>query len=132
VEPVERERSDIITEPRRRGKADPLKKLRKAAIQTIREKGEQIAKKLLELTLEGDITCAKFLVALIENAPPTPQRIKKFRSLAAEWAAEPEWVDPLNDPDNPPSGPEVETYLANTAPELPESILPRWHTRPGA
>src|ERR1019366_2192316 len=59
-----------MAEPRRRGEADPLKKLRKAALKTIREKGEQIADKLLELTLEGDITCAKFLIALIENAPP--------------------------------------------------------------
>ncbi len=104
-----------MTEPRRRGKADPLKKLRKAAIQTIRDKSEQIARKLLELTLEGDITCAKFLVALIENAPPTPERIEKFRSLAAEYAAEPEWVDPLDDPDNPPPAPEVESFMANTA-----------------
>ena len=114
-----------MTEPRRRGKADPLKKLRKAALKTIREKGEQIANKLLELTLKGDITCAKFLIAVIENAPPPTQRTRNFQSLAAQWAAEPEWVDPLNDPDSPPSGPEVETYLANTAPELPESILPR-------
>ena len=104
-----------MAEPRRRGKADPLKNLRKAALKTIREKGEQIADKLLELTLQGDITSAKFLVALIENAPPTQQRARKFRSLASELAAEPEWVDPLNDPDNPPPGPQVETYPANTA-----------------
>ena len=121
-----------MAEPRRRGEADPLKKLRKAALKTIREKGEQIAKKLLELTLEGDMTCAKFLVALIENAPPAHQRTRKFRSLAAQWAAEPEWVDPLNEPDNPPPMPEVETYRANTAPELAESILQRVHTRPAA
>ena len=38
-----------MAEPRRRGNADPLKKLRKAALKTIREKGEQIAEKLLEL-----------------------------------------------------------------------------------
>jgi hypothetical protein len=64
-----------MTEPRRRGKADPLKKLRKAALKTIREKGEQIAEKLLEL-----------------------------------------------DPDSPPPGPEVETYRANTAPELADAF----------
>src|ERR1017187_7294958 len=109
-----------MTEPRRRGKADPLKKLRKAALKTIREKGEQIADKLLELTLEGDITCAKFLVTLIENAPPAPQRTRKLRSLAAQGAAEPEWVDTLNEPDDPPPMPEVETSRANTAPELAE------------
>ena len=74
-----------MAEPRRRGKADPLKKLRKAALKTIREKGEQIAEKLLEL-----------------------------------------------DPDSPPTGPEVETYRANTAPELAESILQKVHTRPAA
>jgi hypothetical protein len=111
-----------MAEPRRRGKADPLKKLRKAALKTIREKGEQIAEKLLELTLGGDITCAKFLVALIENAPPPTQRTRKFQSLAAQWAAEPQWVDPLNDPDNPPPAPEVETYMANTAPELADDF----------
>src|ERR1035438_7863800 len=69
-----------MTEPRRRGKADPLKKLRKAALKTIREKGEQIAEKLLELTLEGDITCAKFLIALIENAPPRPRGPGSFKA----------------------------------------------------
>ena len=111
-----------MAEPRRRGEADPLKKLRKAALKTIREKGEQIADKLLELTLKGDITCAKFLVALIENAPPPTQRTRKFQSLAAQWAAEPEWVDPLNDPDNPPPGPESENYLENTSPELADDF----------
>lgn len=90
--------------PRRRGKADPLRNLRKAALKTIRKNGEQIAEKLFALTLEGDITCAKFLVALIENAPPARQRARKFQSLPPDLLNEPEWVEPPSDPsDDPPS-----------------------------
>ena len=54
-----------MTEPRRRGKADPLKKLRKAALKTIREKGDQIAEKLLELD---------------PDSPPTRPEVETYRA----------------------------------------------------
>jgi hypothetical protein len=69
------------------------------------------------------VSCARLLIALAEKkTPPDPAKMKMpegFESasdMLRRLAAEPEWVDPLNDPDNPPPAPQVETYLTNTAP----------------
>jgi hypothetical protein len=107
----------------KRVRGDGIKRLAKASARALRDNGDGITKKLLGKALRGDVSCARLLIALAEKkTPPDPAKMKMpegFESasdMLRRLAAEPEWVDPLNDPDNPPPAPQVETYLTNTAP----------------
>ena len=74
--------------PPKRGRGDPIKKLRKASAQKVRDNSEKIAQALLDQTLNGDVGCAKLLFALTENTEPseTTKKPEPYRSLAEELA----------------------------------------------
>ena len=86
----------------KRIRGDALKRLRKSAIRVVRENSDRLAQALLDQTIEGNVSSGKLLVSLIQAAasaqssrsqkPPQPEPPKPQRSLAREWAAEPEWT----------------------------------------
>lgn len=84
----------------KRARGDALRRLRKAAKRTVRDNSAQIAKKLLDNTLEGDMPSAKMLVSLIGK--PVRKKAKKepepkpFHSLALDLASDPQ-VSPEDD-----------------------------------
>ena len=94
----------------KRVRGDALKRLRKAAKRTVRDNSAQIAKKLLDNTLEGDMPSAKMLVSLIGKPQPKGKKPAKSRrgySLALDLASDPpvrpeedEWSK-CEEPDKP-------------------------------
>lgn len=88
---------DSIGEPKpKRLRGPALKRLRKATANTVRENSAEIAKSLLNHTLEGDMSCAKILLALLEEKPDeTPKRSSRRLTLAQRLALEPEWEGPI-------------------------------------
>jgi hypothetical protein len=100
----------------KRVRGDALKRFRKAAKRTVRDNSGEIAKKLLDQTLKGDMPSAKMLVSLIgkpvRRRPKKEPEPKPVRSLALDLASDPpcppqddDWarLDDDRDPDNPPS-----------------------------
>jgi hypothetical protein len=80
-----------ILSPPKRDRSDPIKRLSRAASLIVRTNCCEIAQALLDHTLKGDVQSAKLLLSLCIR--PAPQkRKKKKRSLATEWANEPEWT----------------------------------------
>jgi hypothetical protein len=78
--------------PSKRDRVDPLTRLRKTATQYVRLNSKEVIEALLTRTLTGDTQSARLLLSLCIK-PPSEKRKKKKRSLATEWANEPEWVD---------------------------------------
>jgi hypothetical protein len=60
--------------PPRRNRGDALKRLRKSAKRKVRDNSGQIAQKLLDLTLAGDMPSAKMLVSLIGKPSAKPAK----------------------------------------------------------
>jgi hypothetical protein len=86
------------TKPKRiRGNA--IQRLRKASARTLRDNSSRIANALLERALVGDVSSAKLLVTFVEK-PKARKVKKKRRNLAAELAAQPQWVGPPADSDD--------------------------------
>ena len=92
--PIQPESSTAEPKPKRlRGPA--LERLRKATAQAVRENSAQIAKALLDHTLEGNMSCAKVLLALLEEKPgETQKRSPNALALIRRLELEPEWVNP--------------------------------------
>lgn len=88
----------------KRARGNPDKPLRKACAKALREHSDAIAKSLLDHGLDGNVQCLKLLTFLgakdksRQPKPPEPEPPKPKRSLATEWANEPEWVDPEDEP----------------------------------
>lgn len=100
--PEEKPQEDTQDKPKRvRGEA--LRRLRKAAKRQVRDNSAVIAKKLLDLTLEGDMPSAKMLVSLI-GKPQTkrkkPPKSKRGYSLALDLASDPPYDGPDEDDDS--------------------------------
>lgn len=55
---------------------------------------ERIAEELVHRTLGGNTNCLKLLFELADGRASMEDEgtLRRFRSLAAEWAAEPEWA----------------------------------------
>ena len=102
--------TDAETEPsapkRKRGNA--IRTLRKASARLVRNNSTKIAAKLLAKTLEGDVQCAKLLVALIQlNPPPKLKDTPAYRSWAEEWENELKWEEEMKHPPDWPSQPDT-------------------------
>lgn len=97
------------THKRVRGSAS--KRLRRSAIRAVRDHSDAIVAALLNETLNGDTACGKLLISLIQSVEPAmspklrkpeppsppppapkPEPPKPKRSLATEWANEPEFI----------------------------------------
>jgi hypothetical protein len=88
----------IASEPKKkRVRGDALKRLTKATARYVRHNSDELAKALFTRALEGDVSCTKLLVSLIEKAPPPKT---DFRSIALEWANSPAWKDPHDEADD--------------------------------
>lgn len=81
---------------RKRSRKDGVELLRRAADRCLVRNSEQLADRLSDKALKGDLACTKALVDLAESKTPQPKRVKKWRgpSLAERWAAEPQWEGP--------------------------------------
>lgn len=80
--------------------------MRCAADIVLREKSLEIADALAKSSLDGHIQSAKFLYELAgehERLSPA-EGAHKLRSLASEWAAEPEWLAELREEDAETAG----------------------------
>src|SRR5581483_10547424 len=84
----------------KRIRGDVSKRLQRAARRVVAEHSDDIANALLDHTLEGNSPCAKLLLSLLHPPAkpaksardPKPDAPKPLRSLAEEWASEPEWT----------------------------------------
>src|SRR5438876_767009 len=114
--PTQPEDSKGEPKPKRlRGPA--LKRLRKATAQTVRENSAQIAKSLLDHTLEGDMSCAKVLLALLEEKPgETQKRSRHNLDFIERLEREPQWIDPNP---RPPGEPWHNAKLKPVTPAVP-------------
>ena len=69
----------------------------------MRNHSSEIVASLYKGVLEGDVSCAKMLVTLIEKLPPPKPREKKRPSIALLLENAPQWTGPLpseqDDPD---------------------------------
>lgn len=81
--------------PRKRVRGHALTRLCKDSANTVLEKSSELVESLYKGALEGNVSCAKLLVALIEKLPPPKPRRKKQRSIALELANCPPWTGPL-------------------------------------
>jgi len=94
-----------IAEPvppkKKRVRGPAIRRLRKASAHTISENSEEIAKALLDHTLDGNVNCAKLLFSLLDKTPAESQKRHKHRpTLASQLEAEPQ-SDPSKHPDGP-------------------------------
>ena len=88
----------------KRVRGNAIRKLRKASARFMLEKGEEIAKVLLDRALQGDLSCAKFLISMTEKQ--IPGRLKERKppvdpgpSLAHRLELEPQWPPELTEPE---------------------------------
>ena len=89
-------------------RGDVLKRLRRSAIRVVRDNSDRLAQSLFDQTIKGNTNSGKLLLSIIkavaepqppkrrkaskpESPKPAPQKPK--RSLATEWANEPEWTE---------------------------------------
>jgi streptomycin 6-kinase len=68
-------------------------KVRQAADKAMMRNFEGLARSLMQLTLGGNTSCAKLLFELADGQVRMEDEgtMRRFRSLAEEWAAEPTW-----------------------------------------
>lgn len=80
--------------------------MRVAADIVLQEKSLEIANALAQSSMDGHIQSARFLYELAEeNEKLGPaEGARKLRSLADEWAAEPEWLAELREEDAETAG----------------------------
>jgi hypothetical protein len=89
--------AESITE--RQQTAPAIDAMRQAAANVLREKCSPIANGMAEKAAQGDVRCARFLCDLAnEDKELTLAQEKRVkRSLATEWANEPEWTSDLEE-----------------------------------
>ncbi|HEX3893668.1 MAG TPA: prolyl oligopeptidase family serine peptidase [Terracidiphilus sp.] len=78
-----------------------FRRITRACANALRDHADQIAATLLDLSLKGNTSCTRLLVDLAEKAPqraPRKPKVAPRRSAAMQWASEPEWVFPDDDP----------------------------------
>jgi len=83
--------SAILTakaKPKKRVRGDAVARLAKATARNVRDKSEQLSAALVNRALEGDVSCTKLLLTLIEKCP---EKKRKFRSMAEELANAAQW-----------------------------------------
>jgi hypothetical protein len=95
--------------PTQRIRGDASKRLRRSAIRAVRNNSDAISEALLKQTLKGNTACGKLLISLVQATEPAkspkprepepppqpapkPDPPKPKRSLATEWASEPEFI----------------------------------------
>lgn len=68
-------------------------KVRQAADKVMMRNFEGLAQSLMKFTLGGNTSCAKLLFDLADGQVSMEDEgtMRRFRSLAEEWAAEPKW-----------------------------------------
>jgi len=98
-EPVSSAAPKKPRKPRKPPTRDPILKLSKASAQAVLKNSKEIAQKLLESTLEGDMSSTKMLVALAEKCP-VPKRKKNWSELIEMLACPPELLAPANELEN--------------------------------
>jgi hypothetical protein len=81
---------------KKRVRGNAIDRLAKATARRVRDRSAELSDALFNRALEGDVSCAKLLVTLVEKCPPPKRR---FRSLALEWANSSEWKDPEDNAD---------------------------------
>lgn len=88
-----------------------MRKLNEEALKIVDEKAVQIAKSLLDSTLEGHILSARLLVELAEGNVEADEAMtmRPLRSVAMGLAEEPQWQDEAPDP-------AAETQAADSSP----------------
>lgn len=74
-------------------------KLKAAADKKLEENSEAIAKSLLKSLLDGNVTCAKLLIALAEGQIDCEDEatVQRFYSLAEELGKEEKWTGDLDE-----------------------------------
>src|SRR5215469_14498740 len=92
-EPVSSASSKKPRKPRKPPTRDPILKLSKASAGAVLKNSKQIAQKLLDSTLNGDMSSTKMLVALAEKCP-VPKRRKNWSELIAMLSCPPELPAP--------------------------------------
>ena len=98
VQRMEEREAEENPKARKRVRGDALTRLCKASARTVRENSPKIIDSLYQGVLQGDVSCAKLLVVLIEKLPPPkPRREKHNRTLEMirELKNAPEWTGPL-------------------------------------
>jgi hypothetical protein len=98
---IEAERKLVVMETPR--EAETQKKttgrgaemLRQAASMVLEDQSLEIALALADSSIDGHIQCAKFLydLAKLQEELGKTEVARKTRSLASEWADEPQWTD---------------------------------------
>lgn len=66
---------------------------RAAVDKTLKDRGEQLCHKLMELALKGSVVSAKLLLSFAGQKPLKKSEKKARRSMAEMWAAEQPWQD---------------------------------------
>jgi hypothetical protein len=90
----QKEYEDQLEESKERLRGNALRRLCKDSARTVRRNSGQIVQSLYKGVLQGDVSCAKLLVSLIERLPPPKPRRQK-RNFLLELALSPEWTGPL-------------------------------------
>jgi hypothetical protein len=74
-------------------------KLKTAADKELRDNSGEIAKKLCEKLIAGNVSCGKLLIALAEGQDDCEGEAvgSRLRSMALELASEPEWDGELDE-----------------------------------
>ena len=91
MEEKEQERNPKL---KKRVRGDALTRLCKASARTVRENSGAIVKSLYDGVLQGDVSCAKLLVVLIEKLPPPKPRSYQWKKIL-DLAKGPQWTGPL-------------------------------------
>lgn len=85
-------KAQIDAPKKKRSRGDAITRLCKAISRNMRDNSDDLAEKLFDRALEGDVNCTKLLIALIERLPKPKSR--KVDRLLLELAKEPEWKGP--------------------------------------
>lgn len=72
----------------KRTRGNAVTRLAKATARNVRDNSERLSDALLNRALEGDVSCTKLLLTLIEKCP---EKKRKFRSMAEELANAAQW-----------------------------------------
>jgi hypothetical protein len=73
---------------KKRVRGNAVTRLAKATARNVRDKSEELSAALVNRALEGDVSCTKLLLTLIEKCP---EKKRKFRSMAEELANAAQW-----------------------------------------
>jgi len=84
------------------GRGSKVKKLNQEALKLVDEKAIEIARSLLDSTLEGHVLSARLLVELAEGDVEGEEALatRPPHSVASELAAEPQWSGQTEEPED--------------------------------